>query len=305
MASIIMDVHCVHKKRIYIVVIQHSNSQKPSQGIISLLTTSSSPLIIPWPLIKANSLPLILLVFLNGVWWSSSSSLGNRSSSGRESVFEYVNRSTLCVPDSASEEAWESGVDEMDDDDEDDKDGEGWKCARRRAENKSPTPEKYPGISGTICACTVDKALVDDDVCEIGSIVDDIHRRYEFVANSCSDSDIEEKGEVEREGKDEDEDEEQVLLDGSGWIDVGSAVDSHGLSGIDVITTLGTLYCSCKIFNARCREARSSNLVSVKTLYQRDEFFKKIKDSIREGRTTHSTSNQLGVMIVASGNIFL
>ena len=43
------------------------------------------------------------------------------------------------------------------DEDEDDGEGEGegeegWKCARRRAENRSPTPEKYPGISGTICA---------------------------------------------------------------------------------------------------------------------------------------------------------
>ena len=54
-------------------------------------------------------------------------------------------------------------------------------------------------------------------------------------------SDIDENGEVEREGKDEEEDEEQVV-DGSGRIDVGNAVDSHGLSGMDVITTLGTLY---------------------------------------------------------------
>lgn len=59
------------------------------------------------------------------------------------------------------------------------------------------------------------------------------------MANSRSD--IDEIGEVDREGKDEEEDEEQVL-DGSGRIDVGNAVDSHGLSGIDVITTLGTLY---------------------------------------------------------------
>ena len=80
-------------------------------------------------------------------------------------------------------------------------------------------------------------------------------------------------GELEREGKDEDEDEEQVLLDRSGWIiDVGNAVDSHGLSGIDVITTFGTLYCSCKIFNARCKDARSSNLVSVKTLIRKRAF---------------------------------
>lgn len=32
----------------------------------------------------------------------------------------------------------------------------GWKCAKRRAENKSPTPEKYPGIRGTHWACTMD-----------------------------------------------------------------------------------------------------------------------------------------------------
>lgn len=56
-------------------------------------------------------------------------------------------------------------------------------------------------------------------------------------------------------------------------IDVGNAVDNHGLRGIDVITTLGTLYCSCKIFNARCREARSSNLVSVKTLKKKQGVF--------------------------------
>ena len=89
-------------------------------------------------------------------------------------------------------------------------------------------------------------------------------------------------GELEREGKDEDEDEEQVLLDRSGWIiDVGNAVDSHGLSGIDVITTFGTLYCSCKIFNARCRDPRSSNLVSVKTLInKRNEFL--IKEGGKE-----------------------
>ena len=84
-------------------------------------------------------------------------------------------------------------------------------------------------------------------------------------------TDIDENGEVEREGKDEDEDEEQVLV-GSGRMDVGSAVDSHRLSGIDVITTLGTLYCSCKIFKARCREAISSNLVLVKTLQRRRVF---------------------------------
>ena len=58
--------------------------------------------------------------------------------------------------------------------DEEGGEGEGWKCAKRRAENRSPTPEKYPGISGTICAWTVDKPL---DVCEIGSMVDDIHKR--------------------------------------------------------------------------------------------------------------------------------
>lgn len=32
----------------------------------------------------------------------------------------------------------------------------GWKCAKRRAENRSPTPEKYPGIKGTHWACTMD-----------------------------------------------------------------------------------------------------------------------------------------------------
>ena len=32
----------------------------------------------------------------------------------------------------------------------------GWKCAKRRAENRSPTPEKYPGIRGTHWACTMD-----------------------------------------------------------------------------------------------------------------------------------------------------
>ena len=60
-------------------------------------------------------------------------------------------------------------------------------------------------------------------------------------SRSCS-TDID--GEVEREGEDEEEDEEQedMAVDGSGRIDVGSAVDSHELSGIDVITTLGTLY---------------------------------------------------------------
>ena len=62
------------------------------------------------------------------------------------------------------------------------------------------------------------------------------------MTNSRSRSiDIDENGEVEREGEEEEEDEEQ-LLDGSGRIDVGNAFDSHGLSGIDVITTLGTLY---------------------------------------------------------------
>jgi hypothetical protein len=34
--------------------------------------------------------------------------------------------------------------------------GFGWKCAKRRAENRSPTPEKYPGIRGTHWACTMD-----------------------------------------------------------------------------------------------------------------------------------------------------
>jgi len=32
----------------------------------------------------------------------------------------------------------------------------GWKCAKRRAEKRSPTPEKYPGIRGTHWACTMD-----------------------------------------------------------------------------------------------------------------------------------------------------
>lgn len=63
-------------------------------------------------------------------------------------------------------------------------------------------------------------------------------------STSTSDDDvIDENGEVEREGKDEEEVEEQQVLDGgSGRMDVGNEVDSHGLSGIDVITTLGTLY---------------------------------------------------------------
>ena len=59
-------------------------------------------------------------------------------------------------------------------------------------------------------------------------------------SRSCS-TDID--GEVEREGEDEeDEEQEGMAVDGSGRIDVGSAVVNHGLSGIDVITTLGTLY---------------------------------------------------------------
>lgn len=61
------------------------------------------------------------------------------------------------------------------------------------------------------------------------------------MANSRSH--IDENGDVEQEGEeDEEEEEEEMVVDRSGRIDVGNAVDSHGLSGIDVITTLGTLY---------------------------------------------------------------
>lgn len=95
--------------------------------------------------------------------------------------------------------------------------------------------------------------------------MDDIHRRWASVATSRS-TDIDESGEVEREDDEDDEDREEGMVDGSGRMDVGNAVDNHELSGIDVMTTLETLYCSCRIFNARCKEARFSNLVSVKIL---------------------------------------
>ena len=71
----------------------------------------------------------------------------------------------------------------------------------------------------------------------MGSIVDDIHKRQESVT-VCSATG--EKGEDEREGKDDEEVEEQDEAEGNGQIDVGNADASHGLSGIDVITTFGT-----------------------------------------------------------------
>lgn len=67
-------------------------------------------------------------------------------------------------------------------------------------------------------------------------MVDDIHKRYESVAVS---PDITENGEDDREG-DEEEEEPQEILGEIGRIHVGSADASHGLSGIDVMTTFGT-----------------------------------------------------------------
>jgi len=61
------------------------------------------------------------------------------------------------------------------------------------------------------------------------------------ISRSCS-SEIDEDGEDKREGKDdeEDEEEEEEVTGQNGRMDVGSADASHGLSGMDVMTTFGT-----------------------------------------------------------------
>lgn len=66
----------------------------------------------------------------------------------------------------------------------------------------------------------------------------------------------------------------------SGFICSGRAASSHGLRGIEEMTTCGTWYCSCRMRRAVCSDGRSFSFVSVRT----------------------STSNQFGVMTVASGN---
>ena len=52
----------------------------------------------------------------------------------------------------------------------------------------------------------------------------------------------------------------------SGFICSGSAASSHGLRGIEEMTTCGTWYCSCRIRRAVCNDGRSLRFVSVKTL---------------------------------------
>lgn len=52
----------------------------------------------------------------------------------------------------------------------------------------------------------------------------------------------------------------------SGFICSGRAASSHGLRGIEEMTTFGTWYCSCRMRRAVCSDGKSFSCVSVKTL---------------------------------------
>lgn len=133
-------------------------------------------------------------ILLNGSFASSSSSVACRSSSGRVLEYSCVKRSTAWVLVSAHDAARDIGVSSS---------AQGVlmsRWARRSEEKKSPTPEKFPGMSGTSCVCTVGKAE--------GCAVEETQRR---------------------EGVEGDE-----LIEG------GRMAESQGLYGMEEMTTFGT-----------------------------------------------------------------
>lgn len=83
-----------------------------------------------------------------------------------------------------------------------------------------------------------------------------------------------------------------------GCTDAGREERSHVSRGMELMTTWGMLYWLCKISKARWRVAMSSNLISVSNLCHRST-----KGSTPATKDAHSTSNQLGVIIVARDNI--
>lgn len=82
----------------------------------------------------------------------------------------------------------------------------------------------------------------------------------------------------------------------------GSPASTGGVRGMELTTTWGTRYCSCKIRRARRMASTSVNLTSVRVLRVCSVF----NFFFQMGRPgTHSTSNQFGVMMVASGKMLL
>lgn len=136
-----------------------SKSQKPPHSSIHLTapTPFPTPRMISCPCTSRSSRPRIRRVRRSGSALSASSSDGRRSSRGSAAACACVRSRRACVLVSAREAAWERGVD-ADAEGEGgagavaEEEGEGEKCARRRAEKRSPTPEKYPGRRGTVWA---------------------------------------------------------------------------------------------------------------------------------------------------------
>lgn len=134
--------------------------QKSIQGFILLISMLSIARIIccPSACTSLNSLPLIRFNFRTGSAASFSTSVGCLSSSGRVRVYWYVDSSTAWVFVSAIEVAYDRGVCGVPPSlGRDERILLVSKCPSKSAENKSPTPEKYPGMSGTYWACIVDR----------------------------------------------------------------------------------------------------------------------------------------------------
>jgi hypothetical protein len=160
-------------------------------------------------------------ILLNGSFASSSSSVGKRSFSGRVFAYSCVTLSTAWVLVRAHDVARDTGVSSL---------AQGVlrsKWARRIEEKRSPTPEKYPGMRGTVCAWTVGEAE--------GCVEEQMQRR---------------------EGE-----------EGDGLIVGGRMAASHGLNGMEEMTTLGTWYSSWRICKARLRDARSLSSTWVRVLW--------------------------------------
>src|SRR5882762_10018448 len=136
---------------------------------------------------------------------SFSVSVGCRSSSGKVNVCWYVDFNTPWVLVSAIDVAYDKSV----------WDGplssgssSDWKCPRSKAENRSPTPEKYPGKRGTNCAWTMERPLFPSRL----TVEEHKQRRYPSSSDVSS----------------------------GGRLASGSSSISHCLSGIELTTTFGT-----------------------------------------------------------------
>ena len=76
----------------------------------------------------------------------------------------------------------------------------------------------------------------------------------------------------------------------------GKSSRSHAVSGMELMTTCGTLYVSCSVRRAWRSDAAFVIVTSVRTLFRGQR-------GLLHGimKSTDSTSNQFGVMIVARG----